>query len=283
MVSTRRSLYRSFYGSLKQSLNLICLSSAASLALSWASASAQPSSLATSGSSLSLESTSTYKQHEFQAAEQMHQFLTISSTEVHRIPLSEVAQLHELLAAQPVLPPKRPLAEPGLPDFGSLQTWITLGAKAWNFVVANKPVASVSNQRVSVFPEAAVNWSNLENWRAPKVQAYEFRAKNLLGATVVSHKYVISMNYGGQFHGRGQFLANATVIPAGLSVLWGYTVSSKVQVGQTVNIATADNPVPAVELELDWSIDTVLKHEEGRENYFVQGNGLIRQTSSSAR
>ncbi len=160
-----------------------------------------------------------------------------------------------------------------------VEQWITLGLKVWDIIVKNKPVATVSSQRLSVLPAAQTDWSQIENWQGPVAKTYELTAKNGFGGTMVKHVYTIAYNYGGTYNGKGQYLANATIIPSNISVSWGYSLNSKVEVGQTVNTSTKDNPIPGVELQLHWSIDTMLKHGEGVESFFIKGDGSAHQVN----
>lgn len=160
-------------------------------------------------------------------------------------------------------------------DPANIQAWVTLGEKAWAIIAANKPVANVVTQRVSVLPMAQTDWQAMENWQGPGHKTYVMEARNLFGMTVVSHVYTLAYNYGGQYQGKGQYLANATIIPSNIQVSWGYTLNSKVEVGDTVNTGVKESPVPGVNLQVGYSIDTALKHMEGRDNFFVRGDGQI--------
>jgi hypothetical protein len=164
---------------------------------------------------------------------------------------------------------------PTSPTGIDLNSWITLGEKIWAVIVANRPAANVSTQRVAILPTALSDWAQMEGWQGPAVDTYQMIAKNGFGSTVVSQTYVIARNYGGNLGGKGKFLANATVIPTTIDVSWGYTINALVEVGQTVNMGTKENPVPAIDLQLQWKIDSVLKHMEGRDSFIVKGDGTM--------
>lgn len=163
-------------------------------------------------------------------------------------------------------------------DPSSITAWVTLGKKIWDIVVANKPVVNVETQKVSVLPQAQTDWRKMSNWSPrPFAKTYVLEAKNAYGARVIKHAYTVAFNYGGKYNGRGAFLANATIIPSQVEVAWGYKLNSKVVVGEAVNTGDLDNPVPGVNLELQYSIDTVIKHASGRDNFFVRGNGGVER------
>lgn len=160
-------------------------------------------------------------------------------------------------------------------DPTAIDKWITIGQKIWAVIVANKPVANVSSQRISVLPMAQQDWAQMENWQGPTVRTFTIAAKNGFGMTVVSQTYTVAYNYGGQYNGKGQFLANATVIPANIEVMWGFSLSSEVEVGDVVNTGTKENPIPGVDLQVKWKMDSVMKHMEGRDSFFVKGDGKM--------
>jgi hypothetical protein len=159
-----------------------------------------------------------------------------------------------------------------------LDQWITLGQKAWQVIVDNKPIANVSTQRLSILPVAQQDWAQMENWKGPAARTFHVRAENLYGMTVVDIEYTIAFNYGGQLGGHGAFLANATVIPNLKTLVWGFQVDSEVEVGSVVNTGTKLDPRPGVELQVKWKIQprlVPLKVLSATESFFIRGDGTI--------
>ncbi len=167
----------------------------------------------------------------------------------------------------------------GLTD---ISTWITVGEKVWTIIKDGKPVADISTHSASVLPIEQTNWQDLENWQGPYVKSYTIEAKNLLGMTVASQTYRVMFNYGGTFNGKGQYLANATIIPAQVSIAWGFSLNTNVEIGNAVNTGTKDHLIPALQMELVWKIDSALKHLEGRNSFYIKGNGEVRTLNATA-
>jgi hypothetical protein len=169
-----------------------------------------------------------------------------------------------------------------LTDPFNIQTWITIGERLWRIVVDNQPTTNVTTKRVSVLPIAQQDWQQMENWQAPLVKAYEVSAKNTWGVTTLSFQYTVSYNYGGQFNGTGAFLANATVIPVHLNVLWGYKADVDGEAGDAVNMGTRDNPLAGIDVSIRWKFGSVLTKREGRDVFFLKGNGdMVRVTGKA--
>lgn len=158
-------------------------------------------------------------------------------------------------------------------DLGDIKRWITVGQKIWEVIRNNQPVINVKTQSISVLPDVSPNWTEMETWRGPMAKSYTISAKNLYGATVISHTYTVAFHYGGSLDGRGQFLANATIIPTNVSVSWGFTLNSQVNTGQPLNTGTRANPIPGVDLSLEWSMSSVLKKMQGVDQFHVRGDG----------
>lgn len=222
---------------------------------------------------------SRYQDFGFSSPEDMETYFTVKSVEIAEIP--SVLSDDELRALFP--PPENSQARDLGIDPISIQEWVTLGLKMWDLVVANKPVASVSTQRVSVLPAAEQDWRKMANWKGPAAQSFTVSVKNGYGMTVISHTSTLAFNYGGSLGGKGQFLANASLIPSNISVAWGFALNSSVEVGDALNTGSEENPVPGIELQLKWSMDSVLKHLEGRDVFFVKGNGSVVHTTHGVR
>ncbi len=168
---------------------------------------------------------------------------------------------------------------PVLLDPSGISGWIAFGEKVWDVVVANRPVLSVQTARVSVLPNEKGAWAQMSGWRGPAVTSYRIQAINGFGAVVVDQKYTVSYNYGGQLNGKGRYLANVTIIPTMIDVSWGYTLNSRVEVGEILNTGTVESPVPAVDLELNYETKTILNDSQRAQSFFVKGDGSLRQVS----
>ncbi len=164
------------------------------------------------------------------------------------------------------------LADLGL-ELGDVKSWITVGLKIWDVIKANQPVLNVQTKTVSVLPLSQPNWQQMETWKGPQAKSYTLQAKNLYGVVVVSHTYTVAFHYGGSLDGRGQFLANATIIPTNVNVMWGFTLNSDVKVGDPLNSGTKADPIPGIGLGLEWAMSSFLKKQQGRDQFYVRGDG----------
>lgn len=150
---------------------------------------------------------------------------------------------------------------------------IALGTKIWGLIAANKPVANVSTNSISFLPSQATAWDQMASWQGPAVKAVRLEFTNGLGMKVVDFVYRVSYNYAGNYAGKGQYIAHMTVIPEFVDVSWGYTFNANVDMGNVVNTGTVEQPVPGAYMQVKWKNDTVVKHLEGVDAFFVKGNG----------
>ncbi len=171
----------------------------------------------------------------------------------------------------------RPNNSTSLTDPAVVNQWITVGERIWQLIANNRPTANISTNRVAVLPVDQSQWARLEGWKGPASYTFTVVARNLLGATVVRHKYTIAWNYGGSYLGSGAYISNLTMIPTEVSVAIGFTLDSRVVVGDAVNISTADDPVPALPFQVEYTVRNVFKHTQMTESYFVTGKGEFRK------
>lgn len=219
-----------------------------------------------------------YKEYGFSSETEMKNYFTITNVSV------KVAE-GEASEAPQNTPKTQPSESAGdlIKDIGGifmgqdqLATWVSLGLRVWNLVKDNRPIASVSTQRVAVIPASVQSWNEMENWKGPAVKTYTVEAVNGYGVAVISHTYTVAMNYGGSFNGAGQYIMNATIIPTNVDVMWGgFELNSEVEVGNALNTATKDNPVPALDLQLKWQMRSILSHLQGNDAFYISGDGKI--------
>ncbi len=221
-------------------------------------------------------------------SEELKSYLTISEVSSDEDPKifteEELKKTDWLLQNSTNLPPNSSALSPNpknfgdawtniLAELGDIKRWITVGKKIWDVIRNNQPVINVKTQSIAVLPDVSPNWMEMEKWQGPVARSYTIAAKNLYGATVISHTYTVAFHYGGSLSGKGQFLANATIIPTKVSVAWGFSLDSDVKVGQPLNTGTRSNPIPGIDLSLEWSMRSVFKKMQGIDQFHVRGDG----------
>lgn len=150
---------------------------------------------------------------------------------------------------------------------------VAIGEKVWEIVQANKPVVNIETPVAHALPRGLECWSDLEHWQAPRTQSYEVVYKNGFGMEVVKFRFRLHFTYGGGKAELGQYLANVTVLPSEVNVMWGYTFNARVEVAQAVNLGSHANPIAGLEMNVRWNTKTVLKETDNSFHFFVQGDG----------
>ncbi len=167
--------------------------------------------------------------------------------------------------------PKRPPSE--------IETVIILGEKIWNFIEKNKPVVNQRYAPISAVPVGVTSWEELEGWSMPQIRMFKNIYKNVYGMKVVEFNYRVAYAFGGSYKGIGKYLSRVEVDPSLVDVAWGYKFNANGQVLSTTNAGTSENPIAAMELRLNWSVGTVIKHTEQSIRLFISGDGLFKDVS----
>ena len=152
---------------------------------------------------------------------------------------------------------------------------ILLGQKLWKFVEAGKPVANFSSQRADIVPQGIAQWQDLAGWQIPVSKRYERVIKNKWGAQVVTFRYRIIYNYGGNFNGQGSYLMGVTVYPEVVDVAWGWSFDATASIPTIANAGSTKNPVAAAEVLISSKIRTPLAHLDNTESYYVRADGAF--------
>lgn len=200
-------------------------------------------------------------------------YFTLGSVETQVLDEQTGSVLQEQMAFLPA-PEALPIDLGGI---GSATEVIQVGKQVWDIVVANKPVVDASSERVSALPPGINDWRGMHGWKAPQSRTYRVAFKNLYGGTMIDFTYQVLFTPGGTLNGKGLYLSNMTILPANLFVAWGYTFRSRGSVPGIMNAGSAVSPMAAAQMQLTWSVDTVLAHHEGTSSFYVRADGTFQQ------
>lgn len=159
-----------------------------------------------------------------------------------------------------------------------LDVIINMGKKVWSIVDAAKPKVDLQSDVATALPASVSGcWMDLQAWQAPVVTTREISIENLYGMEVVRFVYRVIMLAGGSYNGVGRYIGYATMQPVELKVAWGYTFNATATVPAVFNISSKEKPVAAMNLLVDWTVSTVLKHQRQTQSYYLTGYGTIRE------
>ncbi|HAR42409.1 MAG TPA: hypothetical protein DCS07_07220 [Bdellovibrionales bacterium] len=154
---------------------------------------------------------------------------------------------------------------------------VNYGKQIWQVILNNKPVVNLTLDNANGLPQGVRYWTGLSNWQTPFSKTYRVNYQNLYGMSVVDFSFRVIFTYGGKLDGKGLYIANAAIAPANLDVAWGYTFNAKAAASTILNTGTTRAPVAGIQMDVHWSIDTIVKHTEGAENFFMRGDGFFQQ------
>jgi hypothetical protein len=155
----------------------------------------------------------------------------------------------------------------------SLDTILTVGEKVWSLIEAGKPVVNLNMPpAVAALPRGLQCWTDLEGWQPTHTETYEVSYKNGFGMEVVKFQFRLAYTPGGSIGGHGKYLANVSVVPAQVNVLWGYSFDAGVTVADAVNLGTSVDPVAGMQLTVNWTVKTVVKDSVNSYPLFIRAD-----------
>ncbi|MEQ1877084.1 MAG: hypothetical protein ABL958_10590 [Bdellovibrionia bacterium] len=164
-----------------------------------------------------------------------------------------------------------------------VDTIVNIGKAIWAVVEANRPVVNIQSNYATALPRGTEDWTTLECWSRPVSKLFKVTYKNYLSSKPVNFEFKVLYNYGGRKEGVGRFLNNVTIVPTTLTVGWGYKFSAETVVGNVLNAGPSTAPVAAIELQLNWSVETVLKHIRESETFYVRGDGYFEKVARETK
>lgn len=159
---------------------------------------------------------------------------------------------------------------------------INIGQKIWSVVEKGRPVSSYTSSKATALPQNAARWEQLSNWQAPKSKVISVVYKNLYGIEVVRFTYRIVLLYGGTVDGVGRYIGYAAVEPLEMTTAYMYTFNAKASVEAVYNMGSTKDPLAGMILNINWTIETVLKKSTVTHTYNLDGLGNIKVPDSSS-
>lgn len=140
----------------------------------------------------------------------------------------------------------------------AIEQIINLGKEIWTIIEENQPVMNIQYDYANALPKGVERAEDLDGFSDLQYKSMRFYGINTYGMTVYDVTYTAVHQYGGNFNGKGRYLATVSVIPIDVSVVWGYTVNYQVTNVQTTNVGTAEDPVASLVLEAKFNVSTVV-------------------------
>ncbi len=164
----------------------------------------------------------------------------------------------------------------------TLDKIVNLAQKVWEIIEKNQPVVNISVNYANAIPAGIQHWTQLQGWSKPKTVKYSFVAKNFYGIKVVKVIYQVHLTYGGNYQGKGKFLTGVSIEPISVETAWGYKVSLSAEVPDSTitNIGTHEDPIAAMQVQLKWTIHTIIKDIQQKAVYYVDGRGKVEEIAS---
>lgn len=156
-----------------------------------------------------------------------------------------------------------------------LSNIVDVAQLVWNIVEENKPTSNVSSDTANAVPQG-VAWNDIAGWSAPQSRLYHVTFKNGFNVNVVDFTYRVVYFYGGNVGGKGHFLNGVAMVPSDISVDWGFNFSAQAKVSSITNAGTVDDPTAAMEIQMQWSVSSVIKTITQSQSYYIQGDGQFQ-------
>ena len=161
----------------------------------------------------------------------------------------------------------------------TLDKIVNLMEKIFAIIEKNQPVVNVTTNYANAVPFGTTHWTQLQGWSKPATRKYAFSMKNAYGSEVVKVTYQVHYTYKGNFQGKGKFLTGVTIEPLNIVTAWGYKVTlvSEVPDSTVANVGTHEDPVASMQVQLKWTVHTMVKDITSKAIYYVQGDGALEE------
>lgn len=161
----------------------------------------------------------------------------------------------------------------------SIDKIVNLMEKIFGIIEKNQPVVNITTNYANAVPFGTSHWTQLQGWGRPTTKKYAFSMKNAYGSEVVKVSYQVHYTANGNFQGKGKFLTGVTIEPLSVTTAWGYKVTlvSEVPDSTIANVGTHEDPIASMQVQLRWTVHTMVKDITAKGIYYVQGDGVLQE------
>ncbi|MFS4460835.1 hypothetical protein [Bdellovibrio sp. HCB2-146] len=152
---------------------------------------------------------------------------------------------------------------------------INIGKKIFAVIAQGKPVVNLQFDTANALPAGVQCWSDLSGWNAPASRVYNVVYENGLGMAVVDFTYRVTYVAGGSVDGVGQYITNATILPANLSVAWGFQFDATAQIPSVFNMGSKQEPLAGMQMNMAWKVTSPVAHEQSVESFHISGKNEL--------
>lgn len=152
---------------------------------------------------------------------------------------------------------------------------INIGKKIFAIIDSGRSVVNVKLDTANALPAGLTCWSDLAGWNIPQSKVYNVTYENGFGMPVVDFSYRVTYTAGGSADGVGKYIANATFMPANLSVAWGFNFDATAQIPSVFNTGSKRDPVAGMQMNMEWKVTSPMAYENATESYFVSGENKL--------
>jgi hypothetical protein len=149
--------------------------------------------------------------------------------------------------------------------------------KIWDIIKDGKPVVNVQYKNANALPNIANRkWEALTGWKSERSMTFGVSTENAYGIKTVDLEYKVKLLYGGGVKGKGLYIASARVVPSKVDVKWGYNLDVSVEVPSILNLASIEDPLAAISMDVTYKISTILRSYSESNGYELRGNGMMK-------
>lgn len=211
----------------------------------------------------------------------LEKYFTIDSVEMVEVADDGHEFFPEAMPRPTLVPDKdkpgpKPPSTGGLGELGQI---ITLGERIWAIIEKNRPIITQQYATVSAVPAGTKHWEELEGWSDTVTRVFKVSYINKFKQNVAEFEYRVAYSYGGHVGGRGKFLSQVTIEPKLLNVMWGFKFNANGVVANVKNKGTKEAPVASMDLVMNYSVYSVMKHMQEGVRFQIDGDGLFTNRS----
>lgn len=166
-------------------------------------------------------------------------------------------------------------------DWGAI---VNIGQQIWDFILkSGGTMEGIPTIKAGAVPAGISSFAEMSGWRMGNVEGRRLSIPGQVFGEAFVMEYFVGFSHSGSYRGKGNYLANVTVLSRKSKCGWSHGCEVKIEVQDALNSGTDENPIAMLPVVISVKDHGKVNTKVISTQFVVYGNGKFEQHDQSER